>query len=72
MRMKKFGKTGAVVSELCLGTMTFGWQADEEGVAFINGTSSISGLLALSLHDSRRILNASLSAWKSHRSHYER
>ena len=30
MRMKKFGKTGAVVSELCLGTMTFGWQADEE------------------------------------------
>ena len=30
MRMKKFGKTGAVVRELCLGTMTFGWQADEE------------------------------------------
>ena len=35
---------------------------EKEGVAFINGTSSISGLLALSLHDSRRILNASLAA----------
>ena len=29
MQVKKFGKTGLLVSELCLGTMTFGWQADE-------------------------------------------
>ena len=29
MKVKKFGKTGLLVSELCLGTMTFGWQADE-------------------------------------------
>ena len=29
MKIKKFGKTGLLVSELCLGTMTFGWQADE-------------------------------------------
>ncbi len=28
--MKKLGRTGMLVSELCLGTMTFGWQADEE------------------------------------------
>ncbi|HEY1197334.1 MAG TPA: aldo/keto reductase [Thermoplasmata archaeon] len=30
MKLKKLGRTGALVSELCLGTMTFGWQADEE------------------------------------------
>ena len=30
MKLKKLGKTGTLVSELCLGTMTFGWQADEE------------------------------------------
>ena len=35
---------------------------EKEGVAFINGTSSISGLLALSIHDARRVLNASLAA----------
>jgi histidine ammonia-lyase len=35
---------------------------EKEGVAFINGTSSISGLLALSVHDSRVILDASLAA----------
>ena len=29
MKMKTFGRTGLLVSELCLGTMTFGWQADE-------------------------------------------
>lgn len=29
MKMKVFGRTGLLVSELCLGTMTFGWQADE-------------------------------------------
>jgi aryl-alcohol dehydrogenase-like predicted oxidoreductase len=28
MRLKKLGRTGTLVSELCLGTMTFGWQAD--------------------------------------------
>lgn len=27
--MKKFGNTGLLVSDLCLGTMTFGWQAGE-------------------------------------------
>ncbi len=30
MKLKKLGRTGTLVSELCLGTMTFGWQADEE------------------------------------------
>jgi aryl-alcohol dehydrogenase-like predicted oxidoreductase len=30
MKFKKLGRTGTLVSELCLGTMTFGWQADEE------------------------------------------
>lgn len=29
MKLKKLGRTGTLVSELCLGTMTFGWQADE-------------------------------------------
>jgi aryl-alcohol dehydrogenase-like predicted oxidoreductase len=30
MKIRKFGNTGILVSELCLGTMTFGWQADED------------------------------------------
>ncbi len=30
MKIKKFGRTGSLVSELCLGTMTFGWQTEEE------------------------------------------
>ncbi len=30
MKLKKLGRTGALVSELCLGAMTFGWQVDEE------------------------------------------
>lgn len=29
MKLKKLGRTGTLVSELCLGTMTFGWHADE-------------------------------------------
>ena len=29
MKIKKLGRTGVLVSELCLGTMTFGWQADQ-------------------------------------------
>jgi aryl-alcohol dehydrogenase-like predicted oxidoreductase len=29
MKLKKLGRSGTLVSELCLGTMTFGWQADE-------------------------------------------
>ena len=29
MKLKKLGRTGLLVSELCLGTMTFSWQADE-------------------------------------------
>jgi len=29
MKLKKLERTGTLVSELCLGTMTFGWQADE-------------------------------------------
>ncbi len=28
MKLKKLGRTGVLVSELCLGTMTFGWHAD--------------------------------------------
>jgi histidine ammonia-lyase len=35
---------------------------EKEGVAFINGTASISGLLALSINDARGVLNASLAA----------
>ncbi len=30
MKLKKLGRTGVLVSELCLGTMTFGWQSEEE------------------------------------------
>jgi aryl-alcohol dehydrogenase-like predicted oxidoreductase len=30
MKLKKLGRTGVLVSELCLGTMTFGHAADEE------------------------------------------
>ncbi|MGD0249582.1 MAG: aldo/keto reductase [Thermoplasmata archaeon] len=30
MKLKKLGRTGVLVSELCLGTMTFSWQVDEE------------------------------------------
>ena len=29
MKLRKLGRTGVLVSELCLGTMTFSWQADE-------------------------------------------
>ena len=29
MKLKKLGRTGVLVSELCLGTMTFGWQVDD-------------------------------------------
>jgi aryl-alcohol dehydrogenase-like predicted oxidoreductase len=29
MKLKKLGRTGVLVSELCLGTMTFSWQTDE-------------------------------------------
>jgi len=29
MRMRRLGNSGVLVSEICLGTMTFGWQADE-------------------------------------------
>jgi len=30
MKYKRLGWSGILVSELCLGTMTFGWQADED------------------------------------------
>jgi len=30
VKLRKLGRTGVLVSELCLGTMTFGWQVDEE------------------------------------------
>jgi aryl-alcohol dehydrogenase-like predicted oxidoreductase len=29
MKLRKLGRTGVLVSELCLGTMTFDWQTDE-------------------------------------------
>jgi len=29
MKLRKLGRTGVLVSELCLGTMTFSWRADE-------------------------------------------
>jgi len=31
MRYKQLGRTGLFVSEICLGTMTFGNETDEEG-----------------------------------------
>lgn len=31
MNLRKLGRAGVLVSELCLGTMTFGWQTDREG-----------------------------------------
>ena len=99
MNLKKLGKTGTLVSDLCLGTMTFGWQADEqeshrildkftesggnfidalnlagikkhiflekEGVAFINGTSAISGILAVAIHDARKLMAQSIAASRS-------
>ena len=30
MKLRKLGRTGVLVSDLCLGTMTFGWQSEEE------------------------------------------
>ncbi len=30
MKLRKLGRTGTLVSELCLGTMTFAWQTNEE------------------------------------------
>jgi aryl-alcohol dehydrogenase-like predicted oxidoreductase len=30
VKLKKLGRTGVLVSELCLGTMTFSWKADED------------------------------------------
>ena len=30
MEYRKLGRTGLKVSELCMGTMQFGWTADEE------------------------------------------
>ena len=31
MQYRRLGRTGLMVSELCLGCMTFGWELDEEG-----------------------------------------
>ena len=50
MRMKKLGNTGLVVSEICLGTMTFG--GDAQGIwAAIGqlGQEAVTGILRTAL-----------------------
>ena len=44
MKMKKMGKTGLKVSEVCLGTMTFGKQADESTSYAIMSSAADTGV----------------------------
>lgn len=44
MKPVRFGRTGLHVSPLCLGTMTFGWQADEEESHAILNTALEAGV----------------------------
>jgi len=43
MKFKNLGRTGLRVSDICLGTMTFGWSADKEASFAIMGTAVESG-----------------------------
>ncbi len=44
MEYRKLGRTGLTVSRLCLGTMTFGFQSDEETAGRIMGTAADAGV----------------------------
>ena len=44
MQIRKLGRTGLKVSEICLGTMTFGLQADEDAAFAIMGRASEAGV----------------------------
>lgn len=44
MRYRKLGKTGLKVSEVCLGTMTFGWTADETAARSIMSAAVEAGI----------------------------
>ncbi|MFN8511128.1 MAG: aldo/keto reductase [Thermomicrobiales bacterium] len=44
MRIKQFGRTGLRVSEICLGTMTFGGQADQEAAFAIMDRAFAAGI----------------------------
>jgi 1-deoxyxylulose-5-phosphate synthase len=44
MRYRKLGRTGLKVSELCLGTMTFGWTADETAARSIMSAALEAGI----------------------------
>src|ERR1044071_2785963 len=44
MRYRKLGRTGLKVSEVCLGTMTFGWTADETAARSIMSAAIEAGI----------------------------
>lgn len=44
MRYRKLGRTGLKVSEVCLGTMTFGWTADEAAARSIMSAAIEAGI----------------------------
>lgn len=44
MRYRKLGRTGLKVSEVCLGTMTFGWTADETAARSIMSAAVEAGI----------------------------
>ena len=44
MKNKRMGRTGLQVSEICLGTMTFGWQCDEDTSRAIMDTAFDAGV----------------------------
>ena len=44
MEYRKLGRTGLKVSELCLGTMTFGWTADEKNASEVFDASFDAGI----------------------------
>ena len=50
MQHAHLGRTGLQVSRLCLGTMTFGFQSDEEtSIAVLDHGSFVRGLLSFAL-----------------------
>ena len=49
MRFKRFGSTGLFVSELCLGTMTFGGSEAASGVRSATAAGRVDGLVKRAL-----------------------